>query len=142
MDGVAFRAWWTLSTRLDRLYADGLIAQAVYTAACRFRADCERVGALSSRSVLARLGEPAPGSGDRHRDLFARVAAARRLRAVRARLGPQRYALVYWVTTEDLAWTELARRLGVSDGTARSRAAEAIKALVSLDNTPSYTRRG
>jgi hypothetical protein len=47
------------------------------------------------------------------------VAAARRLRA-------GRYALVYWVTVEDLPWQELARRVGVSGKTIRRAAAEAI----------------
>jgi hypothetical protein len=129
MDGVAFRAWWTLATRLDRLSADGTITQAAYAAACRFRADRERV-AVCSGSRMDRFGERVAGdAGDRHGDMLDRVATTRRLRAARARIGAGRYALIYWVAVEDLSWCEMGRRLRVSDGKARRAAAKAIERL-------------
>jgi hypothetical protein len=145
MDGTAFRAWWTLATRLDRLRADGLITQAAYAAACRFRADCGHVATVSG-SRLGRLGERVAGdAGDRHGDMLGRVAAARRLRAARTRLGAGRYALVYWVAVEDLSWPQMARRAGVSDRTIRRAAAEAIEVLAGerwsqVNRTPSFGR--
>jgi hypothetical protein len=92
---------------LDRLRADGLITQAAYAAAVRFRADCEHVAAVSG-SHLDRLGEHVTcEAGDVDGQMLGRLAAMRRFRAARYRLGADRYALVYWVTVEDLSWQQL-----------------------------------
>jgi hypothetical protein len=132
MDGVAFRAWWTLATRLDRLRADRLITQAAYAAACRLRADCGCVAATSG-SRMDRLGDHVAGDvGDAPGQMLGRLAAMRRLRLIRARLGTRSYALAYWCVVGDAAWSAKARRLGVSDRTVRTATAAAIEELVEL----------
>jgi hypothetical protein len=44
-------------------------------------------------------------------------------------LGRERMKLLYWTIVDDLPWTEIGKRLGLSTKTATCRAVEAIAAL-------------
>jgi hypothetical protein len=58
--------------------------------------------------------------------MFARLAAARRLKLARSRLGARAFGLVVMVTVEDAPWAEIARRLRVTVRAAKLAAARAI----------------
>jgi hypothetical protein len=126
---VAFRAWWTVQTQLDRLRADGAISQPAYDAAGALRDDVHRMGRVSG-STLARIGiQVQQGEGDRHGDMLGRLTATRRLRAIHTRLGPRAYAVANLVIV-DMSWCALGCQLGVNDCTARRIAAAAMMRLV------------
>lgn len=120
--------WWTITTRLDALAADGLIGRRQYEALAEFRADLDRVRSLPA-SPLARAGHGSPGGSGQDLIVATRLDAARRLRVIRDRLGPVTYGLLCAVA-DDRSWREIGRQLGVRDRTARSWATAAIAALV------------
>lgn len=130
MNGVA-RRWWSVRTRLDALLEARQISRDEYDAACRLRADAERI-ARGSGSPLARLGtgrtlgaQAADGPGN------AQLDATRRIERVRAQLGERDFGIICAVAVEDVNWTTLAARIGTSDKTAKLHAAQAIRLLTS-----------
>lgn len=125
VDGVAFRPWWRVRTRLDGLLAAGLIEEAAWLAAGKFRDDAEAALMRLGPSTLARLGLARAPRELHARDLH-RVKALERLRRVRDKLGPADYALIWWIAAEDRPWTEVGRRLACTERTAKKRAAAAI----------------
>ena len=88
---------WGIRTRLDGLLADGFIDREGHDAAARFRRDYEAAAGRVLRSPLAGIEVglgPRGDGGDRERGMFARLAAARRLRQAQARLGKTAWLLL------------------------------------------------
>ena len=119
-------------SRLDSLYTGELIAGDAYDRACALRRDGERVSRTGS-SIMARFGV---GAGRTAPAAFcpteAKLDAARRLTAVRARLSERDFAILLAVCVEDVSWPELGRRLHCSDKTAKRRATAALERLAGL----------
>lgn len=126
LNGRAFRPGWLVATRLDALFTDKLIGQPAYAAALGFRRDYERL-ASALGSAMGGIGLTRASHDDRA--MLSRLQATKRLRRIRDRIGAATYAVAVLVAVEDVSWTELARRLGCSDKTARHRGAEAIMRL-------------
>ena len=123
INGRAFRPGWLVRSRLDGLLADGLIDRETYAAAQSVARDYRAVSGAPS-SPIARLGMSRVAG--REDAIASRIDAARRLRAVRARIGEGAYSLAVAVVAEDTSWRELGKRLGVRDVTAKSAAVEAL----------------
>jgi len=98
VNGRAFRAAWLIRSRLDGLYFDKLIDLATYEAGKSLARDYWLVGGAPG-SPIARIALASA--------IASRIDAARRLRAVRARIGEGAYSLEVACAAEDTSWREL-----------------------------------
>ena len=98
---------------MDRLYASAAIDRQAYEAAQGFRRAYEVAGSLPA-SPIARLGTPAVAG--REDAIARRLDAARRVRRIRAQLGPDAFTLVVAVTVEDASRSALGRQLSIGSG--------------------------
>ena len=128
VDAREFRQGWRVSARLHGLLVDGLINDEAWQAAIDFRRDWDRaygVGLGASGNLL-----PSQRSVNAGQFLHHRVDATSRLELLRRVIGGERYWLVEQCAVHDLAWVAIAMRLRVTDKTARTRTALAIRSLI------------
>ena len=126
VDGTAFRPGWLVQSRLDGLYLGKLIDWATYDAGQALARDFWTAGGTPG-SPLAHLGLLSFAVGE---DAFAnRLDAARRLRAVRDRIGEGAFALVVACCVEDRSWRDIGRQLRCRGTTAKSAVISALERL-------------
>jgi hypothetical protein len=131
INGTAFRPWFRVRTRLDALHAAGAIDDAEYAGACAFRADWHRVaGGVTSSLALDGIGAGVAASDSAHAHAIAGVAAAGRLRLIRARLGAEGFRLLELSFADDTSWAAIGRAFDCTRETARDRTVKAIRRLV------------
>jgi hypothetical protein len=137
IDLGAWRPYWRIRTRLDRLLLDGAITPHEWQAAVRLRRIIE--AARSAVLPVHRLdGEPRGGvSGPA---LARRVDAMARLEQVRAGLGAFAVALLEACLVDDCSWRYLGDRLGIDPKTARAWTITALHALAFCKSDGKYAR--
>jgi hypothetical protein len=126
LDGGAFRPYWTVRTRIDRLRADGAITEREWRAAVAFRSSL--MIALRASWPPRRL-DGGTGCGLPGRVLEVRLDALARLRRVRSTLGTFAAGLIEITLIDNESWADLGRRLGVDPKTARHWTVESLRAL-------------
>lgn len=127
LDATAFRAGWRISSRLDRLLADGLISAGTWQAAIEYRDDWSiAAGGPSASLPFARISS----RPDPHAVQLARIAAVKRLRRAEARIGGFAARLVFLCAVDDCPWAEIGRILHRNPETVRDWTASALTALV------------
>jgi hypothetical protein len=137
VDAKAFRQGWRVRTRLDGLFADGMIDAATWQAGDDFRANWERAYG-QGMAPPAGLGG---GGRSSHSDRIAasRIDAASWLARMMAALGEPAFRLIEACVVHDASWVSIGARLGIGDKTARAWAAIALGALARAAESP---RRG
>ena len=129
IDFGAWRPYWRLRTRLDRLLLDGAITVHEWRQAVQLRRLVE--AARAAVLPIHRLdGEPS--GGDSGPALARRVDAMARLDQVRAGLGVFALGLLEACLVDDCSWRYLGDRLGVDPKTARAWTIIALRALATL----------
>jgi hypothetical protein len=126
---TAFLQAWHVETRFDRLLKDQAITPFEWRIGCELRTLLERAyqAALRAHDPArlkvdgGRLGPGDPSAGQ--------LAAATRLRQLRAQLGDHDLRLLEIVVVNDISWCALGRRLKVHAKTARAWALAAIHRL-------------
>jgi hypothetical protein len=126
VDATTFHPGWLVQTRLYSLFTAERIDHAALDAALAWRRWGEIVAPTKVQSWQTRVDTSV---GLRDGGIAHRIDAASRLRAAAEALGPLRIVVLEGCVLRDCSWLELARLLGVSDKTARDRAAEAVTAL-------------
>jgi hypothetical protein len=130
LDLGAWRPYWRVRTRLDRLLLDGAITPQEWSAAVRLRRIFE--ASYAAMLPIHRLdGKPHGGSSGPA--LARRADALARLEAVRAGLGSFALGLLEACLADDASWRYLGSRLGVDPKTARAWTIAAIHALATLN---------
>jgi hypothetical protein len=130
INGAAFRPWFRVRTRLDALHAACAIDDAEHASACAFREDWHRVaGSAGSSLALDGIGVGIPASDRAHAYAIAGVAAAGRLRLIRARVGAAGFRLLELSLVDDTSWTAIGRAFGCTRDTARERTVQMIRRL-------------
>ncbi len=128
IDGQAFQPAWRIRTRVAVLAERGAIGRSELEAASRWQRWVEvvsRVAVQSWERPVDCSHRPDDGVGD------PKLLAADNLKAAATALGQQRSYLLMWSVVGDEAWSQIARRLGVSDKTVVLRVIEALAALAS-----------
>lgn len=130
IDFGAWRPYWRIRTRLDRLLLDGAITLHEWRAAVRLRQIIE--AARAAVLPIHRFdGEPRGGvSGPA---LARRVDAMARLEQVRVGLGTFAMWLLEACLVDDRSWRELGDRLGIDPKTARAWTITAVRGLAMLN---------
>jgi hypothetical protein len=129
ISAVRLRPAWLVKTRLLQLREYGLIVEAQFDAAVRWRADHDR--AHGGGSLVGHYGPRVDGGPCGGRELSGlRLDALRRLRKAAAALGQTRATILLRVVVDDDTWRGLGRALGINRQTAQVRAAETLDALL------------
>jgi hypothetical protein len=127
IDGLSFRPYWRLVTRLDQLLLDRAISQPEWRAARMFGQYCAIVQASAWRTQSL---DRTPGSDPMDNVLVTRrIDARKRLQMIRAALSRQDYELLELCTVDDPSWVNLAARYRVHPKTVRAWTISAIGAL-------------
>lgn len=134
IDFGAWRPYWRIRTRLDRLLHDGAITPHEWAAAVRLRRTLETAQAAMLPTL--RLDGPHRRHGGSSGPAQPRRAdAMARLEEVRAGLGSFALGLLEACLFGDCTWAWLGQRLGIDPKTARAWTITAIRALVTLNPT-------
>jgi hypothetical protein len=130
IDFGAWRPYWRIRTRLDRLLLDGAITAREWGIASRLRSAFEAAQAgimpihqLDGDPRRARAASPPSGH---------RADALARLNQLRATLGSLTLGLLQACLVEDCSWAWLGKCLAVDPKTARAWTIAAIHALAAL----------
>jgi hypothetical protein len=129
IDAVAYRPYWTVRTRVDRLLLDGTITLREWRAAVAFRA---ALFATLAASWPARRLDGGTGYGTPGRMIEVRLDAFARLRRVRHHLGGFAAGLIEVFLIDNENWSEIGRRLGVDPKTAKMWTVASLRALVTV----------
>jgi hypothetical protein len=127
IDEREFRPAWRVKTKLMLLVECGRIDRRQLEAAMAFKGWCEVIGRQRTSAWLAVRVD----GGRRPEGLVSehQIDAARRLAGVTTALRGERIRLLHWALVDDLPWTELGKRIGLSSRTTTCRVVEAIAAL-------------
>jgi DNA-directed RNA polymerase specialized sigma24 family protein len=125
VDQAAFRQGWRVRTRLNWLLETGKITDEAWDIARVWHRWCAVIGRVRVQEWTERVDVSLSGY-DPH---LSRVTAATKLREATGALGQRRILCLELTVLDDLAWAQVAYRLGVSEKTAMLRVAEALEAL-------------
>lgn len=129
IDMQAFRPFWKVKSRIDRLHADELISWFEWRCASDFQNLYDK--ALGSQVKASSLDGTGRGSGYRAslRPSDHQLMALRRLCDLRGRLDRETVRLLEAVIVDELSWCELGKRLRVRACTAKRKAIIALSRL-------------
>ena len=125
IDGVAFRPYWRVCTRLDQLLADRAINTTIWRAGVEFRAIAELV--MRDQWKAPNLDRVSGGGMDM--TVPKRIDALKRKASVRRDLGNFAVDLLELHLVGDLPWVQLGQHYGVDRRTARGWTISALQGL-------------
>lgn len=133
VDSSAFRPFWRVTTRLDRLLNDGAIGYAEWHAGRHFRSliDTCVIGVWPGQTLGKDGGSGSGSLGSKLMDI--RLDAIRRVEWVRETLGDRPTSLIASCTVDNRSWAATGRQFGMAPQTAKLWTVRALKGLAMVD---------